>query len=106
MFNQFEQVRPFDGITASEDEDRDLERGDLTDEVLAFCRSEFAGVALELRGSAAVEAGEVAGLGDLPDGEEWTFVEVDGVVVLLQLLIHDRTPRRCSVALHRVSGSG
>jgi hypothetical protein len=79
MGDQFEQIRPFDGVTASENEDGNFEVGDLIDELLAFLGREFHGVALRLRGGAAMHAGQIAGLGDFPDGDERALVEIDGV---------------------------
>ena len=79
MSDELEQVGALDGIAAGEHEDRDLERFDLVDKLLAFVGAELHGVALGLRGGAAVHAGEVAGLCHFPDGDEGALVEVDGV---------------------------
>ena len=58
--------------------------------------AEFRGAAVRLGGCAAVHAGEVAGLGDFPDGDEWPFIEVGRV----DLRVHEPMKRpetgRCS----------
>jgi hypothetical protein len=49
--------------------------------------AEFHGVSIRLGGSAAMHAGQVAGLSYFPDGDEWPFVEVDRVDLRVHELI-------------------
>ena len=52
--------------------------------MFALFRIEFHWIAIRLRRSAAMDAGEVAGLSDFPNSDEWAFAEIDGV----DLLVH------------------
>jgi hypothetical protein len=47
--------------------------------MFALFRTEFHWIAIRLRGRAAMDAGKVAGLSDFPNGDEWTFIEIDRV---------------------------
>ncbi len=79
MRDQLEQVRPLDGIAAREHEDGRLHLRYLADQVLALRRGEFQRMAIRLSRCAAMHAGQIAGLSNLPNGDERALVEVDGV---------------------------
>ena len=74
--NQLEDVLAFQRVSAGEDEDGNVHLGDLVDQRLALGVIELVGVGDGLSGGAAVLAGQVAGLCDLPDGKKGGFVEV------------------------------
>jgi hypothetical protein len=63
-------------VAAGKDEDGHVHLGDLVDQRLAFGVGQLVGVGDGLGGGAAVLAGQVAGLRDLPDGQKGGFVEV------------------------------
>ena len=79
MVNQFEEVRPFDGVAACEHKHRNLQSRYLVDQLLTLLGAELHWVSVRLSRGAAMDTCQIAGLGDLPDRDEWTFVEVDGV---------------------------
>jgi hypothetical protein len=72
-------------IAPGEHEDRHAHGGDLLDQILAFRRSQFHRMPVGLGRCAAMHAGQIAGLGHLPDGDERPLVEVDRV----QSQVHD-----------------
>ena len=74
--DQLEDVLALQRVAAGEDEDGHAHRGDLVDQRLPLGVGQLVGVGDGLGGGAAVLAGQVAGLGDLPDGEEGGFVKV------------------------------
>jgi hypothetical protein len=74
--DQFEDVGALDRVAAGEDEDGHAHGGDLVDQRLALGVGEFVGMGDGLGCCAAVLAGQIAGLRDLPDGEKGGLVEV------------------------------
>jgi len=74
--NQLENVGALQRVSAGEDEDGHAHLGDLVDQSLPFCVGELVGVGDGLSGGAAMLAGQVAGLRNLPDGEKRGFVKV------------------------------
>ena len=60
---------------AGECKDRNLQGGDLVDQMLSLLRAEFHRVPLRLSGGLAMDACEIAGLCNLPDRDKGTFVE-------------------------------
>jgi hypothetical protein len=75
MTNQFKEIRPLQRIASGEHKDRNLQVGNLVNQMLPFCSGEFHRMAIWLRGSAAMNTSQIAGLRDFPDRDEWTFVE-------------------------------
>ena len=71
--DQLEDVLALQRVAAGEDEDGHAHVGDLVDQRLAFGVGQFVGMGDGLGGGAAVLAGQVAGLRDLPDGQEGRF---------------------------------
>jgi len=84
VIDEFEEVGALDGVAAGEDEDGDLPGCDLVDERFAFIRRQLGWVALGLGRGAAMDAGEVACLGDFPYGDKRALVEING----LDLRVH------------------
>src|SRR6476469_3292862 len=84
MLYEFEQVWPLDGIAAGEYEYGHLPGRNLVDELLSFGGAQLRGVALGLRGGPAMHTGEIARLGDFPNGNEGALIEIDG----LDLRVH------------------
>jgi nucleotide-binding universal stress UspA family protein len=72
--DQLEDVFALQRIAAGKHEDRHVHVGDLVDQRLAFGVGQLVGVGDGLGGGAAVLAGQVAGLRDLPDGQKRRFV--------------------------------
>ncbi len=83
--DQLKQIRPLDRIASRENEDRNLHRGNLVDQARALICAQFHRVAVGLRGSAAMHAGQIAGLGYFPDRDERPLVEIDRV----ELRVHE-----------------
>jgi hypothetical protein len=79
MANQFKQVGALDGIAARQDENRHLQIRDLINEPFSLIGAKFQGVAIRLRGSAAMDASEVARLRDLPNGNKRLLTKIDRV---------------------------
>jgi hypothetical protein len=77
--DQLEEVRAFDWVTPSQHKNGDLQSRNLIDQMFALFRTEFHWIAIRLRRRAAMDAGKVAGLSDFPNGDEWTFIEIDRV---------------------------
>ena len=75
--DQVEEIFALQRVAAGEDEDGNVHLGDLVDERFAFFVGELVRMRNGLGGGAAVLAGQVTGLRDLPDGEEGRFVVVD-----------------------------
>ena len=74
--DQLKNILALHRVSAGEDKNRHAHLGDLVDQRLAFGVGQFVGVGDGLGGGAAVLAGQVAGLRDLPDGEKGGFVKV------------------------------
>jgi hypothetical protein len=77
MSDQFEQVRPLEGISSREHKDRDLQVSNLVNKVLSLCCAEFHRVTLWLSGGTAMNTSQIAGLCHLPDRDEWALVEIN-----------------------------
>jgi hypothetical protein len=77
--DQLEEVRAFDWVTPSQHKNGDLQSRNLIDQMFTLFRTEFHWIAIRLRRRAAMDAGEVAGLSDFPNGDEWTFIKIDRV---------------------------
>ena len=77
MPDQLEDVGALQRVAAGEDEERNLELGDLVDEAGRLHGVELAGVRLRLRGGAAVLAGEVACLRGFPNREKRRAIVVE-----------------------------
>ena len=113
VLDELEDVGTLERITAGEDEDGDFHFGDFVDELFAFGGGELVGMGDGLGRGAAVFAGQIAGLGYLPDDQERLFVVVD--VAALGKFIHrfhivSRTPKELALCdLHhreaKISGS-
>jgi hypothetical protein len=74
--DQFVHVGALERVASGEDENWHAHGRDLVDQRLPLGVGQLVGVGDGLGGGAAVLAGQVAGLGDLPDGEEGGFVKV------------------------------
>ncbi len=72
--DQLEDVRPLQRVAAGQDEDGHMQGGNLVDQRLSFGVGQLVGVGEGLGGGAAVLAGQIAGLRDLPDGQKRGFV--------------------------------
>src|ERR1035437_7153118 len=79
MTDQFKEIGPLQRIASSEHKDRNLQVGNLVNQMLPFCSGEFHRMAIRLRVSAAMNTSQIAGLRDLPDRNEWAFVEIDRI---------------------------
>src|ERR1035437_9157122 len=77
MTDQFKEIRPLQRIAPGEHKDRNLQVGNLVNQMLPFCSGEFHRMAVRLRGGAAMNPSQTAGLRHLPDSNEWAFVEID-----------------------------
>jgi hypothetical protein len=79
MADQLEQVRPLDRVASSENKYRDSQCGNLVDQALSLGRAEFHGMSIRLRRSSAMDARQVAGLRNFPNGDEWALIEIDRI---------------------------
>jgi hypothetical protein len=84
MVDQLKQVRALDRVVPGENKYRHLPGRDLIDQRFSFGSAQLPGIALGLGGSTAMYAGKIARLGNFPDGDEGSLVEIDG----LDLRIH------------------
>jgi hypothetical protein len=85
MTDQLKQIGAFDWVTPSQHKNGDPQSGNLIDQMFPLFRTEFHWIAIRLRRGSAMDAGEVARLSDFPNGDEWTFIEIDRV----DLLVHE-----------------
>ena len=74
--DQVVEVGPLERIAAGEHHQRLAEGADLVEQAVALFGGQFLGLPLGLRGRAAMDAGEVAGLGGFPDHQQRGLVEV------------------------------
>jgi len=74
--DQFVDVFALHRVAAGEDEDGHAHLGDLIDQLLALFMGQLVRVGNGLGRGATVLAGQVAGLGNLPDGQKGGFVKV------------------------------
>ena len=79
MTDQLKEIGPLQRIASGEHKDRNLQVGNLVNQMLPFCSGEFHRMAIRLRGSAAMNTSQIAGLRDLPDRNKWAFVEIDRI---------------------------
>jgi hypothetical protein len=79
MTDQLKQIGALDWVTASQYKNGGPQSRNLIDQMFTLFRTEFHWIAIRLRGRAAMDAGKVAGLSDFPNGDEWTFIEIDRV---------------------------
>jgi len=92
MADQVKKIRPLDRVPSCQHEDRYLQGRNLIYEMFAFIGTEFEWISIRLGGSAAMHTREVASLGHFPDGDEWAFVEVDGVDLRIHRFIRQLAP--------------
>ena len=79
MADQLEQVWPLDPVASRKHKRWSLQRCDLVNLILSLIGAEFHGMPIWLCRGAAMDTGEVAGLGHFPDGDEGSFVEINRI---------------------------
>ena len=92
MVDQVKKIRPLDRVSSCQHKDWYLQGRNLIYEMFAFISAKFKWISIRLGGSAAMHTREVASLGHFPDGDEWTFVEVDGVDLRIHRFIRQLAP--------------